>query len=139
MNEFGRIARDEWVRSMSIRQEVELDVFVVMPNHLHGIVILRGDSVRAHGRAPLPYPPHRTPKSLGSFIAGFKSIATRHINALRRSPGIPLWQRNDYERVIRDEKELAQVREYVVHNPLKWAEDENHPHRLARDYRDAKS
>ena len=89
-----------------------MDEFVVMPNHLHGIVFI--DDVvpatrRAHGRAPL----RRGPRSLGSLIAGFKSAATKRINAARRTPRASVWQRNYYEHVMRDERDLSRVRESV--------------------------
>ncbi len=64
---------------------------------------------------------------MAAFIAGFKSAVTRRVNALRQTPGFPLWQRNYYEHILRGEDELSRAREYVLHNPLKWAEDENHP------------
>ena len=74
-----------------------------------------------------PGPP---PKSLGSFIAGFKSAAAKRINAMRGTPGISLWQRNYYEHVIRNEDELNGIRTYISENPVKWELDENHPRRL---------
>ena len=137
LNDFGVIVREEWERSAEMRAELSIDAYVVMPNHFHGIVFIDvgAHGVRpgqmaervgwAHGRAPL-----RSPKSLGSLIAGFKSAATKHINLLRNTPGDPVWQRNYYERVIRDDRELAAIREYLAANPTKWDDDENHPMRL---------
>ena len=153
LNIYGQIAHEEWVRSAVIRHEIQLDEFIVMPNHLHGIVIITDDasgathSVGAHGfvgatgRSPLrmqtmrPGPP---PKSLGSFIAGFKSAATQRINALRGTPGLPVWQHNYYEHVIRNEDEWNEIRTYIAENPLKWELDENHPSRLPTSNRDQK-
>lgn len=128
LNELGRIADEEWRRTADIRDEIEMDAYVVMPNHLHGIVIItsRPDpfpSVGAHGRAPL----QRPPKSLGSFIAGFKSSVTKRINLHRDNPGAPVWQRNYYERVIRDPDELTRIRQYIADNPALWAEDDENP------------
>ena len=80
-------------------------------------------TVGAHGRAPL----HRPPRSLGSFVAGYKSAATKRINVLRRTPGLSVWQRNYYEHVIRNDRDLAHIREYIAANPARWAEDENYP------------
>ena len=110
-----------------------------MPNHLHGVVWIADmgtetddgvgahndgtHSLGAHGRAPL----RRKPRSLGSLVAGFKSAATGRANAWRASPGIPLWQRNYYERVIRNEKELSAIRRYICDNPLKWSLDRDNP------------
>ncbi len=136
MSDIGRIVADEWWRSAEIRQEVVLDAFVVMPNHIHGIVVITDvgatDHVGAHGRAPLRTRdncPYRPPRSLGAFIAGFKSACTKRINEHRARPGTPVWQRNYYEHVIRNEEDLNAIREYVIHNPARWAEDAEHPAR----------
>jgi len=126
LTRYGEIVHSEWLRSAQVRPEIGLDEFVVMPNHIHGIVIIRGAVlVGAHGRAPLH--PYRSPRSLGSFVAGFKSAATKRINALRRMPGVPVWQRNYYERVVRNEEELNRIRQYILENPLRWAEDPENP------------
>ncbi len=63
--------------------------------------------------------------SVGSIIAGFKSAATKRINHVRDHAGNPVWQRNYYEHVIRDDSDLAAIRQYVADNPMKWALDEN--------------
>ena len=120
LNCAGRIAHEEWLRSSEVRSNVQLDTFQIMPNHFHAIVIIThalpdNINVGAHSRAPLS----RQPKSLGSLIAGFKSAATKQINQLRGTPGVPVWQRNYYERVIRNERELEAIRQYIVDNPAK--------------------
>ena len=125
LNAPGKVVAAVWLRSAVIRGEIELDVFVVMPNHLHGIVVIR--DVGAHGRAPVPTALRRSPRSLGSFIAGFKSAATKRINEIRGTSGTPVWQRNYYEHVIRDEDDLARVRRYIAENPLRWSEDPENP------------
>ena len=126
LNDFGRIVEEEWWRTETIRPEIELDAFVVMPNHIHGIiVIIDGGDVGAHGRAPLQKPgvAYRPPRSLGSFVAGFKSAVTKRINAQRDTPNAPVWQRNFYEQVIRNEFTLNEFRGYIVTNPGRWADD----------------
>ena len=123
----GDTVMEEWLRSAEVRREIELDAFVLMPNHVHGIVIIR--DVGAHGRAPLPPTSHRPPRSLGSFVAGFKSAITKRINLLRETPGRPVWQRNYYERVIRDDAELNRMRQYIADNPACWEEDVENPDR----------
>jgi hypothetical protein len=65
--------------------------------------------------------------SIGSIMAGFKSATTKRINRHRATPGYPVWQRNYYEGVIRDERELSRAREYIVNNPLKWQLDKENP------------
>jgi REP element-mobilizing transposase RayT len=140
LNELGQIVYEEWKRSSEIRREIELDEFVVMPNHMHGVIwILESDDVRAgdvraHGRASdvradgrPPQSPQRAPKSLGSFVAGFKSAVTKRINEQRGTPGVPVWQRNYYEHIIRNDADLRRIREYIVNNPLKWELDQLHP------------
>jgi REP element-mobilizing transposase RayT len=69
--------------------------------------------------------------TLGQVVGYFKFQSTKHINQQRNTPGLPLWQRNYYERVIRDEPELHAIRQYIIDNPVKWTEDENHPTRLS--------
>ena len=129
LKEMGKIVEKEYMISSKIRREIGLDAFVIMPNHIHGIVtICDHHPVGATGRSPL-HSKHRTlpPKSLGSFVAGFKSSVTQRINEIRGTPGQPVWQRNYYEHVIRNEIDLQEIREYIQDNPLKWLEDENHP------------
>lgn len=129
MNDCGLAAREEWLRTASLRAEIQLDAFVVMPNHLHGIVIIKNDTVvGATGRSPLREtggrPRGPTKRSLASFICGYKPTVTRRINILRDSPGARVWQRNYYERVIRDDDELARARAYITNNPARWADDD---------------
>lgn len=121
----GKIVYEEWLRTPIIRSEIILDSFMVMPNHIHGIIqILDNDSTKipvgAHSRAPLL---QRQTKSVGSFVAGFKSIVTSRINEYRKTPGCPVWQRNYYEHIIRNEDDLRITREYIHNNPLRWEVD----------------
>jgi REP element-mobilizing transposase RayT len=141
LSPFGEIVREEWLASEAIRREIELDEFVVMPNHFHGIVWIvwaetaaaRPDgapTVEASGGILLPNRPasiQRPPRSLGSFVAGFKSACTRRINAMRDTPGALVWLRNYYERVIRNERELNAIRKYIRDNPANWEKDREHP------------
>jgi REP element-mobilizing transposase RayT len=161
LNAWGRIVAEEWNRSPSIRREIETDAFVLMPNHVHGIVIIappdapwpitpRGYNVHVgssrmgprhgtnhvgtHGRASLQRwsksgRPVRRARSLGAFIAGFKSAATARINRHRGTPGEPVWQGRFYERIIRDEREWHAVRRYIHQNPARWHRDRHHPGR----------
>jgi len=124
LNKYGIIAKDEWRRSEQIRKEIKLDEFIVMPNHLHGIIFIE-NTVGANGRSPL----HRKnmgSKTLSSFMAGYKSFVTKQINILRQTPGILVWQRNYYEHIIRNETELNKIREYIIYNPVNWKSDENY-------------
>lgn len=122
LSEYGKIVQEEWIKSVEIRKEIELDEFIIMPNHIHGIIIINNNHVETNGRSSLQ--PSMQPKSISSFIAGFKSSATKRINIARNMRGNPVWQRNYYERIIRHEKELNNIRKYIETNPLNWDKDE---------------
>ena len=126
LNEFGRILAEEWERSKDIRQEIALDAFVAMPNHIHGVLIMTNHDVGATGRSPFPSGPSK--RSLGAFVGGFKSAVTTRINQLRGTPGVPIWQRNYYEHIIRDDESLKnRIREYIADNPIRWEFDAENP------------
>jgi REP element-mobilizing transposase RayT len=178
LNDMGHIVAEEWMRSQTIRQEIQFDEWVIMPNHIHGIVWIQSpdtsdnpvgahggaparrqasqpnrddhcpnqsaktkttgeehqQSARAHSRAPLQPTSqpkigiaHRRPRSLSSFIAGFKSATTKRINRFRNAPGTPVWQRNYYDHIIRDDRALHQIRHYIQTNPSSWTIDQLHP------------
>ncbi len=106
-----------------------------MPNHVHGIVVILDDDT---GRGDRPVAPTVAPtvnaatpgpakRSLGAFVAGFKSIVTKRINAVRGTPGRPVWQRNYYEHIIRDQRDLERIRAYIANNPHGWALDAENP------------
>jgi REP element-mobilizing transposase RayT len=127
LNKYGRIVKEQWLLSSEMRSEIELDVFVIMPNHFHGIVIISNtNTVGANGRSPL----QMKPKSLSSLMAGFKSSATSRINRWRNMPGFPVWQRSYYEHIIRSEDELNSIREYILNNPLHWQFDMENPRHI---------
>ncbi len=128
LNKYGQIVKKEWLQTGDIRQLVELDEFIVMPNHVHGIL-----EITDYGRGTLQRAPTKehfgkpVPNSLPTIIRLFKSASTKQINILRNTPGFPVWQRNYYEHIIRNEDELNRIRKYIITNPLKWDEDENNP------------
>jgi putative transposase len=125
LNDAGRIVESEWMKTNEIRREIELDAFVVMPNHIHGIVTI---SVGANGHSPLPTRRNGMGKqTISSFVAGFKSTVTKQINEMRQMPGAPVWQRNYYEHIIRDSESLGRIRKYIADNPVKWGYDKNNP------------
>ncbi|PZR94484.1 MAG: transposase [Candidatus Chloroheliales bacterium] len=118
LSPYGEIVQAEWLSSPSARSNIELDEFIIMPNHLHGIIWIteQGDE----GRSTMAW-------SLGAMVGGFKGAATKRINELRGTPRVPVWQRNYYERVIRDERELAATQQYIINNPAQWDEDDENP------------
>jgi putative transposase len=125
LNHWGRTVQDEWKKSAQIRKEIELEAFVVMPNHIHGIIVITGAPERATGQSPLQSGPTR--RSLGAFVGGFKSAVTKRISELRGSPHTPVWQRNYFEHIIRDEDSLNRVRQYIFENPARWEFDRENP------------
>ena len=110
-------------------------LFVVMPNHVHGIIVIAEVLERATSRSPLHSGP--TKRSLSAFVGGFKSAVTKRIGELRGQPGrigelrgqpgTPIWQRNYFEHVIRNEKSLQGIRQYIVDNPARWEFDRENP------------
>jgi len=129
-NEFGKITISCWNGLMSYFPNVNLDAFIVMPNHMHGIVELVAD-VNVGARLPRPYidpgQEYRSKPRLGQTIAYFKYQSTKHINILRGTPGLPVWQRNYHDHVIEDDKELRHYRFYTRTNPRRWDDDEENP------------
>ena len=166
LNDWGQIVYDEFFKSFEMRTELFLGEFVLMPDHLHAIVILdkskctdmavcgdvaHGDvsrgPVETHGRASLqptrqpqpqptqPTPPfRRQPKSISSFVAGFKSATVKRIDdwidanqptMAKFNRNNPLWQSNYYDHIIRDEMEYQRISEYIVRNPMEWKEEES--------------
>lgn len=143
LNGTGRIVHDEWMRTPVLRPRVTLDAFVVMPNHIHGIIIL-GDGHNAvndgatAGRGTLQRAPTErgsaverfgrpTSDSIPTIVRLFKSATTKRINRLRGTPGAPVWQRNYYEHIVRDDESLGRIRQYILNNPAQWASDRENP------------
>jgi REP element-mobilizing transposase RayT len=125
LSDAGLAVIDCWQAIPKHFSQAELDEFVVMPNHLHGIIVndCRGTACRAQFDEAFGRP---VAGSLATIIRSFKSAVSNRVNVLRDNPGVPVWQRNYYERVIRDEQELAAIRQYIANNPARWAEDENY-------------
>lgn len=135
LNDFGEIASDCWLNIPKHFPNIELDVFVIMPNHTHGIVMLSEThnpkspkNVGERHASPL----HSTPKTndyrvkFGSIIAmvgSYKSAVTKLINRKRNKKTPPVWHRSFHDRIIRDEHELNVLREYTLYNPALWTED----------------
>ncbi|MEW6262355.1 MAG: transposase [Thermodesulfobacteriota bacterium] len=128
LNKVGQIVRDEWIQTGRLRPSVELDVFVVMPNHFHGILLLTVDGRGTARRAPTPEQFGKPViGSLPTIIRSFKSATTKRINECRNTPGLSVWQRNYYEHVIREEDSLNRIRQYIQDNPARWMYDRENP------------
>ena len=130
LSAIGGIVSDEWQQTANIRPYVDIDEFVVMPNHIHGIVVIKP---LANGEEPRVETPRRgvstTPRlqkaSLGSIIGQFKIACTRRIWAA----GFPEfgWQTRFHDHIIRGGRALTAIREYIANNPAKWALDKENP------------
>lgn len=119
LNDHGKITEEELLKTKEIRKNVDLDYYVIMPNHIHVIIIIEGNNVGAIRRVA----PTLQRNSLGAIIGQFKSVVTKRINKLENHPGQSIWQRNYYEHIIRNEKDLFFTRKYIKLNPLKWELD----------------
>ena len=185
LSDFGKIANDEWHKSFEIRKELILDEYIMMPNHLHAIIIIKNpdqscsndnengnvkthgrapqssqethgrapqSSQETHGRAPLHSPAHspahspdhapdnapdqpqlyRQPKSLSSFMAGYKSatitkiddfIDLHNLPIAKFNRGNKLWHSNYHDHIIRRDDEYRRIKNYIKNNPKNWNED----------------
>jgi len=105
-------------------QYIALDEWIVMPNHLHGIlIIIRADILTPAETSSQTGLHNAESGSIGTVMGNYKSLMTRRINNLRYTPGGKVWQRGYYDRIIRNEGELNATRQYIQNNPLRWAED----------------
>jgi REP element-mobilizing transposase RayT len=104
----GDIVQEEWWVTEKLRKRVLLDEFVVMPNHIHGILAIRDDLESVGGRvAPTsPCKSRLFPNSLGSIVGQFKSQCTKRIRKRLNQPNLSVWQRNYHEHIIRNDREL---------------------------------
>ena len=155
LNDFGHIANNAWQAIPTHVQftHVQLMEWIVMPNHIHGIVVIVDDLSQIKGEtagrgrdssfeasvpvgpsqqqinSPIPFDDEPLPfrnaeaGSLGVIVGSFKSLVSRRINNVRRMKGAPVWQRGHYERIIRNERELNAIWQYIEQNPMRWQED----------------
>jgi REP element-mobilizing transposase RayT len=123
LNETGIIATDCWYDLPNHYPNAQLDSFVIMPNHVHGIIILVDFTVPVG----VGFKPSPTGKKqiyqLTEIVRGFKTFSARRINEIHKRQGNPFWQRNYYEHVVRNSRELYRIHEYIQNNPLKWEMD----------------
>jgi REP element-mobilizing transposase RayT len=142
LSRFGEIAQKWWNAIPEHFPNVELGAFVIMPNHVHGIIMIGEDR---RGTVPVPHvgehhvmggktpqpggetPPLRGP-TLGQIVAYFKYQTTKEINALKDGPVTKLWQRNFYDHIIRNQHDLELTWLYIETNPAQWETDDENPH-----------
>ena len=121
LNSVGDIVHTTWKDIPNHYPHVQLDQFIIMPNHFHGIVFLtdqrrdrfRNLSLQRYG--------------LSEIIRGFNTWSARRINENLDNTGTPIWQRSFYDRIIRNQEELLRIQTYIINNPLKWDEDDDNP------------
>ena len=128
LNDAGRAVADCWLQIPDHFPNVELDEWVVMPNHIHGIVIIVGANhhsiVRANNHSSLQKHPTGTGRTIGSMVRGFKIGVTQWYR--QRSVASKIWQRNYWDHIIRNESELNRIRQYILDNPMQWDQDSLH-------------
>lgn len=115
---YGKIVSTYWRNLAKYHKHLELSAFVVMPNHIHGIVIIKSDCAKV---------------SIPEIVRSFKTFSSKRINEIRDTPGTPSWQRNYWEHVIRDENSLRRIYEYIKTNPLRWHLDRENTNREGED------
>jgi REP-associated tyrosine transposase len=134
LNIIGEIVQEEWLNLPQLRNNIELDQFIVMPNHFHAILFIRHELEGTASRAPTKRIFGKPVSgSLSTIVGGFKSGVAKRINKLRNPPYMGVWQRSFFENVIRTEESLARIREYIATNPLRWELDRENPQRQGED------
>ena len=143
LSKFGLVAKQQWEKLPKSFPNIVLGAYVIMPNHMHGIIEiingrgtagsldnLDGESSR---RTPTREQFQKPVKgSIPTMIRSYKSAVSYRINLIRRSDGVPVWQRNYYEHIIRDEKDLQNKTDYINANPLLWDEDDENPNNKSK-------
>jgi REP element-mobilizing transposase RayT len=134
-NAMAAVVESCWNDLSNHYPNIELDEFVVMPNHVHGIIVILdepitvGECTVGDGLRPSPTRPSPTGSSptkkhpLSEIDRAFKSFSARRINKICNTPGTPVWQRGYYDHIIRNERSLTRIREYITQNPQRWASD----------------
>jgi len=137
LNDAGRMVQGCWDAIPKHFPDVVTDECVVMPNHIHGIVwVGKGTACRAPTTCHVPTVEQfgkPVSGSLPTIIRSFKSAVTKRINESHGAAGAPVWQRNYYEHIIRDDESLNQIRQYIIDNPAQWAMDRENPNRENHD------
>ncbi len=140
LNSYGRIAEREWLKTGEMRPYLSLDAYVIMPDHIHMIIIINSvippsthmDSTHCvRANCVRPSVDTETERgfsgSIGAVISGYKASVTRKINTLRNTPGLSVWQRNYFDRILREKDTLKRYRDYIHLNPENWCKSEKTP------------
>jgi putative transposase len=127
LNPLGEIVLHAWMTLPTHYSHVKLDEIIVMPNHIHGIVMLLEDRRDRFRNLSLRGLHQQKRHGLSEIIRGFKTWSARRINQIQNTPGTPVWQRSFYDHIIRDDDDLNRIRSYIIENPLTWNQDRNNP------------
>ncbi len=140
LNAAGEMVLAEWDALSNRFPTVGLDAFIVMPNHIHGVIVITCDGNVGAGLVPAPHLPGvgangattRVAPTLGNVVGAFKSLTTvLYTRGIRQSAWLAfsgrLWQRNYYEHIIHNEESLNRIRQYILDNPARWAFDRENP------------
>lgn len=141
LNSLGYIAFNCWQTIPDHFPHIELDTFVVMSNHLHGILIMIDKPVGAqHCSALNQHLDCNTeqfgkpvPGSISTVIRSYKGVVSKRINIIWQTKGQSIWQRNFYEHIGREQKSVDNIQQYILNNPQRWADDPENPQRNSDD------
>jgi len=132
LNEYGEIIKFTWFDLINHNICVLLDSFVVMPNHIHGIIVINDKIFVGAGSKPALIKINQlaraglepAPTKLSEIVRQFKTFSAKRINKLRNTPGLSVWQRDYYEHIIRNDRSLEKICDYIINNPCRWNHDE---------------
>ena len=127
LSAFGRLVQSVWYDLPKHYPRLRCDAFAIMPNHIHGVIVLADVVSPGAGNVGAGLKPAPTGHGLPEIVRAFKTFSARRINEMRGTRGVSVWQRNYFEHVVRKEAELLRIREYVVNNPLQWELDIENP------------
>ena len=129
LNECGRIVEQCWYDLENHYHNLRLDAFVIMPNHIHGIMIIDNSIVVETGLKPdvetglKPVSTKISRHGIFEFVRAFKTYSSRHMNELDHTPGKTRWQYRFHDHIIRDEFDYVRIKQYIQDNPLSWEND----------------
>ncbi len=130
LNQEGEIVSINWLKTLKIRKNVKLEEWVIMPNHIHGILIINNHNNILNDNDKCFYKYSNVKKmfkspsnTIGSIIRGFKSSVTKEVRQLYDRPQMKIWQRNYHDHIIRNENEYYKISSYIRNNPQNWKHD----------------
>ena len=139
LSSVGQIAQDRWAALPDHHPQVKLDQFVIMPNHVHGIIWLHiePDTNLSIRTAPVQSvatvsteKAEVAPGSLGAVVRSYKASVTRIVNQQESGERTKIWQGRYHDSIIRTERALHAIRRYIVENPCRWMLDRHNPNRV---------